>query len=430
MPSRLQKFRRLSRTSREDDKHLSHSNAAPPDQTSKTKLAPASNGAVNPIPSSTPIYNSRNTQTISSTIRTVPSFESSSNISRSPSPYNSRHSSSVNSSASGASYTSHQPQISTPSPPSRLKPKTSHSSLAVPHGVGSQMSLSDATPRGKENGADHSLSLQVPEANDEGRYVRETSPQWDGTVGKAALGKTGRVINKLVSDNESLKRELKIEQLKSEESKQAAKMVEEKMERMVQEYEDRLFQANLTKTLLNRKERQVENLESAVELEKKRTADAQERERTWRQEMEGMRRDTKVQVEEAVTQAAHMESRYNTISSHWKDQGAEVERAVTSMKGKIHSLVDERAKDDEKINVLRDLCDQQDVNIRDLQRQKDEMSRQFEEYKRSQEDALKTIKENARLREEEQARTIEETKEVLHKLKWALQVKQNVKGAQ
>src|SRR5690606_6405510 len=37
---------------------------------------------------------------------------------------------------------------------------------------------------------------------------------WDSTVGKAGLGKTGRVINKLVSEKEALKREIKIEQLR------------------------------------------------------------------------------------------------------------------------------------------------------------------------------------------------------------------------
>ncbi len=294
------------------------------------------------------------------------------------------------------------------------------------------MSPSDAALRGRENGAENSSLLQVPDTSlgDEHTSGREGSPQWDGAVGKAGLGKTGRVINKLVSDNEVLKRDLKIERLKAEESKQAAKLVEDKMERMISDYESRLLEANVTKTLLSRKERQVEHLQSAVELEKKRTADAKEKERIWRDEMESTRRETKVQVEEANSHAALMEGRYNAISSHWKDQGAEVKRAVTTMNGRIKALVDERLKDDEKINVLRDLCDQQDVNIRDLRRQRDEISQKFEAYKREQEAALQAIKENARKREEEQLMTIEETKQVLGQLKWALNVKRNVKSAE
>lgn len=280
------------------------------------------------------------------------------------------------------------------------------------------MASSDATLRPADNGVD--AEEQAPDG----------SAQWDGgAVGKAALGKTGRVINKLVSDNEALRRDLKIERIKSEEAKQAAKLMEDKMERMVSEYESRLLEANVTKTLLARKERQVETLQQAVELEKKRTADAQDRERTWKDELEKGRRDANVQVDEAKTHAAMMEGRYNAIASHWKDQGNEVKKATTTLRSEIAALVEERKRDDDKINTLRDLCDQQDGNIKDLRKQNEAIGNQFETYKNTQEDALKSIKENARNREEEQLRTIEETKQALGQLKWALQVKANVRGA-
>ncbi|RWA04377.1 hypothetical protein EKO27_g10726 [Xylaria grammica] len=388
---------------------------------------------MNPVRSNGASHNFTNNYHATSTIRTVRSFDASSDTSSSepPSARNSGFASSVNSNISGVSYTSQFQQALSPSVPS-LESKPSDPTLGRSHNVGSQMSSSDSTLKGRENGIDNSLSLQVPDSTtgDENVSGREGSPQWDGAVGKAGLGKTGRVINKLVSDNEVLKRDLKIERLKAEESKQAAKLVEDKMERMISDYETRLLEANVTKTLLSRKERQVEHLQSSVELEKKRTADAQERERTWREEMESTRRDTKVQVEEANSHAALMDGRYNAISSHWKDQGEEVKRAVTTMNRRIKALVDERLKDDEKINVLRDLCDQQDVNIRDLRRQRDEISQKFEAYKREQEAALHAIKENARKREEEQLMTIEETKRVLGQLRWALNVKRNVKGAE
>ncbi|KAI8956178.1 hypothetical protein F4801DRAFT_4765 [Xylaria longipes] len=389
---------------------------------------------MNPIRSNGASHTSTNSYPIASTIRTVRSFDASSDTSSEPpsTRNSSGFASSVNSNISGASYTSQPQRAPSPSAPS-LKSKPASPTVARSHNVGSQMPSNDGGPRARENGADNSLLLQVPDTSlgdEQHASGREVSPQWDGAVGKAGLGKTGRVINKLVSDNEVLKRDLKIERLRAEESKQAAKLVEDKMERMISDYESRLLEASVTKTLLSRKERQVEHLQSAVELEKKRTADAQERERIWREEMESTRRDTKVQVEEASSHAALMEGRYNAISSHWRDQGEEVKRAVTAMNGRIKDLVAERMKDDEKISVLRDLCDQQDVNIRDLRGQRDEISQKFDAYKREQEEALRAIKENARKREEEQLRTIEETKQVLGQLKWALNVKRNVKGAE
>jgi hypothetical protein len=253
---------------------------------------------------------------------------------------------------------------------------------------------------------------------------------WDSTVGKAGLGKTGRVINKLVSDNESLKRDIKIERLRAEESKQAARLLEDKLERMVSEYEGRLLEANVTKTLLARKERQVESLQSSVELERKRAVDAGDRERTWKDELENMRVDSKRRVDEATNYAALMEGRYNAISTHWQSQGDMVNQSLAKMKTEIAELLERRRKDDERINTLRDLCDQQDGNIRDLQQQKEDIAMQFERYKAEQEQALKDIKLKAQQREEEQEKTLRESKEVLDKLRWALNVKKNVEWSE
>lgn len=253
---------------------------------------------------------------------------------------------------------------------------------------------------------------------------------FDSAVGKAGLGKTGRVMNRLISENEALKRDLQIEKLNSEESRREAKLLEDKMERMIADYESRLLEANVTKTLLARKERQVESLQSVVDLEKKRTADAQSKEQTWREELEKTRADSTRRVEEALTHASLMEGRYNAISSHWKDQGEEVKRAMAKMGKEIADLLDARKKDDEKITTLRDLCDQQDANIKDLLRQKAAIWQQFEAYKKEQEDILRNIKTSATEREAQQEKMLTEAKEVVDKLKWALNVKNKVAWAQ
>ncbi|KAL2016942.1 hypothetical protein VTK56DRAFT_2818 [Thermocarpiscus australiensis] len=253
---------------------------------------------------------------------------------------------------------------------------------------------------------------------------------WDNSVGKAGLGKTGRVINRLVSDNEALKRDIQIERLRAEESRQTARLLEDKLERVISEYESRLLEASVTKTLLARKERQVESLQDAVELERKRAADARERERIWKEEMDRAKAEAKRRVEEATNYAALCEGRYNAISSHWRDQGEEVRRAMSRMRAEVESLAAERKRDDEKIETLRELCDQQDGNIRELKRQKEEIVAQFERYKVAQEEALRDIKRRADEREREQEWTLQETREVLDKLKWALNVKEKIEWAQ
>lgn len=398
---------------------------------------------------------------MNSTIRTVPSFDDrqiyadeDSGTDGTPSHSTSRDSgfsSSLNSTASMASSNSPrriQAATSTgiPRKPSYNKLKLSASETAYDSGDNHLDSL--PTRENSLNMSSTNSSLQPPNTsadpgggggggsssstNDPSLTATEAnlSNGWDNSVGKAGLGKTGRVINRLVSDNEALKRDIQIERLRAEESRQTARLLEDKLERVISDYESRLLEANVTKTLLARKERQVETLQDAVELERQRAVDAAARERVWKDEMDAARADAKRQVEDATNYAALCEGRYNAISSHWKDQGEEVKRSVAKVKREMDGLVVERKKDDGKIETLRELCDQQDGNIRELRRQKEEIEAQFERYKREQEEGLKDIKRKADGREREQERTLQEAREVLDKLRWALSVKEKIEWAQ
>ncbi|KAL7927501.1 hypothetical protein ACQKWADRAFT_5658 [Trichoderma austrokoningii] len=355
------------------------------------------------------------------TIRSVPSVEGSETSPESN--LASGLSSSVNSKASALSATASNGAQIERAPSPAMKPD-------VDNNAANDSSAHSNNTNGLVRVVESSPAPEEASGLAEGGQDNHDSAQWDSTIGKAGLGKTGRVINKLVSDNEALKREIKIEQLRAEEAKQAAKLVEDKMERMMSDYESRLLEANVTKTLLARKERQVETLMATVDTEKKKTVAAQELERNWRDEMEKVKSDAKTQVDDATSYAQLMEGRYNAISSHWRDQGDEVNKAISTIKTEINTIVDERKSDDDKIQTLRDLCEQQDSNIQKLRREKEDIARLFEKYKETQETDLKDLKENARKTEEEQQRLLDEARETLHKLRWALNVKENVQGAQ
>ncbi|KAL7901186.1 hypothetical protein HDV63DRAFT_190465 [Trichoderma sp. SZMC 28014] len=347
------------------------------------------------------------------TIRSVPSVEGSetspeSNIA-------SGLSSSVNSKASAVSVTvSNGAQIErAPSP----APKPDVDNAASTNGLVPRVVESEPAPEEIGGMA-------------KGHQDNHDSAQWDSTIGKAGLGKTGRVINKLVSDNEALKREIKIEQLRAEEAKQAAKLVEDKMERIISDNSSMLQELHAIKRRLETKELKIEALTATVESEKRKTVAAQELEREWKDEMEKLKRDVKTEVDDARSYAQLMEGRYNAISSHWREQGDEVNKAISTIKTEIITIVDERKSDDDKIQTLRDLCEQQDSNIQKLRREKEDIARLFEQYKETQETDLKDMKENAKKTEEEQQRLLDEARETLHKLRWALNVKENVQGAQ
>jgi hypothetical protein len=268
------------------------------------------------------------------------------------------------------------------------------------------------------------------QASEDSNGTSPGSSQWSSAVGRANLGKSGRVIERLMGENDMLKRDLNLERLRAEESKQAVKMTEGRMEALTSEYEGRLHDAAITKTLLKRRERQLAELKTQIDGEKARADAAVERERGWKEAMERNIEETKAQVEEAQTFAALMEGRNKTMVTHWREQRAEVSKTVGSLGKEIEHLVMERRADDERMNMLQGLCDQQAEQLEDLVQQKAEIAAHFEEYRREQEDALKAIKERTAQQERRNEAALEETQKVLGELKWALGVKRNVKGAQ
>jgi chromosome segregation ATPase len=254
--------------------------------------------------------------------------------------------------------------------------------------------------------------------------------QWSSAVGRANLGKSGRVIERLMGENDMLKRDLNLERLRAEESRQAVKMAEGKMEALAAEYDGKLHDAAINKTLLKRRERQLSDLKAQIEGERQRADMAVERERTWREELERVQEDCNKRVEEAQTYAALMKGRNDALTSHWKEQGAEVDRTVAELSKEIESIVEERRNDDRKMNMLQGLCDQQAELLGSLEREKQGIQKAFESYKWEQDESLRGLKERARLQEAANEAALLETQRVLGELKWALAVKKNVKGAQ
>ncbi|KAH9212399.1 hypothetical protein DL95DRAFT_177903 [Leptodontidium sp. 2 PMI_412] len=395
-----------------------HTIHAPPPRT----LSPISSTAMNTLngtSTSSPLSKSNSTNTI----RSVPSESLHLDTNTSSADEARRVHKSDPTAMPHSTRTSPQASIPHSQPPlSRHNPN-----LGVGNGLVRKISSEFGPTRSYTSG-----NLQVPEDGSPNSNGNSISPggQWSSAVGRANLGKSGRVIERLMGENDMLKRDLNLERLRAEESKQAVRMAEGKMEALAAEYDGKLHDAAINKTLLKRRERQVAEMKAQIEAEKNRADKAVERERGWREAMEKIEEDSKRSVEEAQTFAALMKGRNEAMTSHWRDQGVEVNKTVAKLGAEIETIVQERRADDDRMNMLQELCDQQAEQLTALQAEKDGIAEAFDKYKLMQEDALKEIKKRAKSQEEANDAALLETQKVLGELKWALGVKKNVKGAE
>ncbi|KAI9647348.1 mother-specific HO expression [Ciborinia camelliae] len=266
-------------------------------------------------------------------------------------------------------------------------------------------------------------------------HVVENSPANDGedfnsAIGKANLGKSGRVIERLTKENDMLKRDVKIERLRAEEALDQARLAESRFAQENEEWERKLRDAAMNSTVLKRRERQLADAKERLDAERQKAEKATESELFWKSEMKKLEEECKAKLDEAQSRAELYEGRNNVMTSHWKDQEKQANRTVAKLQKEIAMIVKERRADDEKINMLKRLAEQQADQLKTLQVEKDDLDQKYEDYKTEKEQSLVTIKENAKKQEKANEETLAETQKVLGELKWALNVKKYVKGAE
>lgn len=267
-----------------------------------------------------------------------------------------------------------------------------------------------------------------------------TSPgsvPFNAAIGKANLGKSGRVIERLQGENDMLKREIKIERIKADDARKEVKVVEEKLDTTIEDYEKRIHDAVVNKTLLKRRDRQLADLTAQVDGERARADAAVERERLWREELERTQQESKTKVEESNAKAEEaqmyamlMEARNQTLEDHWKHKDDDIAELVVKLDAEIESLVLERRNDDVKIQKLQSLCDQQDEQLKVTEKYNRAIWEQFEAYKMEKEEGLREVKEKLKAQERKNEQMIEEGQALLSQVRFALVLQENSKPAQ
>jgi chromosome segregation ATPase len=206
------------------------------------------------------------------------------------------------------------------------------------------------------------------------------------------------------------------------------RMTEERMAALQQEYEGRLHDAAITKVLLKKRERQLADMKQQLDYERQRAEEALEREKTWREAKEKAEVEARIRVEETTNHALLMEGRYKALSSHWDEQKEELGRARTKLSKQVQSFRDDMIRDGDKIVSLQQICDEYRTALESERKQKEQISKNFENYKEENENFLAPLKSKLRHQEEEYEGKIAQAQEALNKLQWALGVNENVKG--
>lgn len=263
----------------------------------------------------------------------------------------------------------------------------------------------------------------------------DASPWIGGTgLGNAGLGKSGKVIERMMAECDRLKRELKSEIAKREELQRAAQTHKERLEQ-VREENSILSNAKATdENMIRRRDRKIDELkiELHIERQKRESLESrvvfaetrqQEQEQTSNERLQRYLEEAK----QATTSAAIYQTSHRQLREEYQQRIASSHRTLRELHQQREEDLKEREDDLKKI-VKIDVVNQQMAQelektrrahndlIAATERERQKISSQIDDM--LEETAV--YKENERRRELEHVQRMDELREVANHMKWVM----------
>ena len=131
-------------------------------------------------------------------------------------------------------------------------------------------------------------------------------------------GKSGRVIEKLMAENDRLRRELKVESTAREEERKAKEAIQQSRDNLKSTNQNLIHQANIDKSLLARKERKLEELRQERDHERSVREEAEASLRVHARESGTQLQDLKSELSKETAERKRLQNEYEVLRESFK----------------------------------------------------------------------------------------------------------------
>lgn len=248
------------------------------------------------------------------------------------------------------------------------------------------------------------------------------SPQWSSGVGHATTGgKSGRIIERLMAENDKLHRALREAELKVQALQDELGTFKPRMDALKQENENLSHASSVDSSLLSRRERKIEELkadlaaknesvaraEALVRQQEKRIEELQEQHSREQQSMAD-------QTKHAIVHAEIMETSHKQLSAEYRARRQAWERDL----GQLH---EDRDQDRQRMAKLDVVHEQMRLENERQKKVNAELLARWEEV----EAAMKiSLEQNADATEEARKKSLQ-MDEVLNQMRWVIGLHKN-----
>lgn len=258
----------------------------------------------------------------------------------------------------------------------------------------------------------------------------ESNDPWSSAVGRATTGKSGRVIEKLMGDNDRLQKEIKLATVKLEEEVKRGESATAALDSLRATNENLKAMHETDKATLTRRNRKIEELKVDLEAERSRREKVEKAMNDLGLETDEIVASCRRELHEEKERAKKSTSQYEILSGSWKSLDAGYNRQTQKLKTDIKALLDARMDDQQRLAQLDVVVAQLQQECGKTRKVKDKVVQEFEQYKSEEEESIKDIRERAERNTSTNEQVSKEMAKVLGEMKHVINVKRDVRGAE
>ncbi|KAL8870503.1 MAG: hypothetical protein Q9174_003472 [Haloplaca sp. 1 TL-2023] len=274
--------------------------------------------------------------------------------------------------------------------------------------------------------AEHSAS-PIPSTFDTPTGDNQESP-WSSAVGRATTGKSGRVIERLMGENDRLKRENNLLEMKWEEEVKRSDSAKHAMDGLNSKLDSLTSIMDIDKTLLNKRERKLEEVKLELEAERSRRERAENETRETRNERDEVVEGLKKDLHAATEQSKRATTQYDVLQRSYKTLDESYGRQTRKLKTEMHDLQEDVVADHKSLSSIQALMEHHRSETLRSQDAKEQMNQTFEAYKDEVERNIASIRETAQRNAELHNQKMQEMQELVDSMRYVINVKNNVRG--
>lgn len=253
-------------------------------------------------------------------------------------------------------------------------------------------------------------------------------PQWSSAIGGASLGKSGRVIERLMSENDRLRREIKLETSRREEMQKREEMSRPLIDSLRVERENLIQMQSVDAGFLVRRDRKIAEFKAELETERERRMRAEEAAAELLRERDDAVRASARDVGEARDKEKHAVAHAEILEASHAQLRAEYKRRTEKITKALEETKMRRDEESGKVGRLDVVVEQLRQQMERQERINREMRERFEAYKNEIDSQVEAKVQGMAEKEEHDRVLREEMQKVVGEMRWVVRLKKAVEG--